>query len=251
MSQAVPLLGRCAVVTGAAGGIGAAIARRLRENGAKVVTLDRNPLSDGRPEHMSHHFAVDLRRRADLEALQLQLSDGGIEPDIVVANAGINVRDLALDIKPEDARAIIETNLLASFDTLQIFARRALRKTGARFVVTSSAVAIHGMSRRSIYTATKAGLTGLVRSLAIEWGPYGATVNAVGPGIIATPLLERYMSEHPERVDSAIKHTPVGRLGEPEEIAHAVAFLAHPGSSFITGQTLYVDGGLSAGSDWW
>jgi NAD(P)-dependent dehydrogenase (short-subunit alcohol dehydrogenase family) len=107
------------------------------------------------------------------------------------------------------------------------------------------------MALRAPYTATKAGLSGLVRSLSIEWGRYGATVNAVGPGIIQTPLTQEYMKQNPERVSAAIANTPLGRLGEPEDVADVVAFLASDAARFITGQTIYVDGGLTAGSSWW
>ena len=90
-----------------------------------------------------------------------------------------------------------------------------------------------------------------MRSLAVEWGPHGVTVNAVGPGIIKTPLTMAYMEQHPERVTATIEHTPLGRLGEPEDVAAVVVFLASEQARFITGQTIYVDGGISAGSSWW
>jgi NAD(P)-dependent dehydrogenase (short-subunit alcohol dehydrogenase family) len=118
-------------------------------------------------------------------------------------------------------------------------------------VVTSSFAAIHGLDVRAAYTATKAGLSGLVRSLAIEWGPKGVTVNAIGPGIIETPLTRAYMDQHPERVAATIENTPLRRIGTPEDVADVVAFLASDGARFITGQTVYVDGGISAGSAWW
>ena len=107
------------------------------------------------------------------------------------------------------------------------------------------------MDLRAAYTATKAGLSGLVRALAIEWGPKGSTVNAVGPGIIETPLTRAYMDQFPERVKASIENTPLRRLGTPEDVADVVAFLASDAARFITGQTVFVDGGLSAGSAWW
>jgi 3-oxoacyl-[acyl-carrier protein] reductase len=116
--------------------------------------------------------------------------------------------------------------------------------------VTSSLSAIQGTDLRAAYTATKAGLSGLVRSLAIEWGPKGVTVNAVGPGIILTPLTKAYMDQYPERVTATIENTPLRRLGTPEDVADVVAFLASDGARFITGQTVYVDGGISAGNSW-
>jgi NAD(P)-dependent dehydrogenase (short-subunit alcohol dehydrogenase family) len=125
------------------------------------------------------------------------------------------------------------------------------RRPGARVVLTSSVTAIHGMRRRALYSATKAGLSGLVRSLAVEWGPLGVSVNAVGPGIIRTPLLEPYIDAYPERAAAAVTATPLRRLGQPEDVAGVVAFLASDAAACITGQTLFVDGGISAGDAWW
>jgi NAD(P)-dependent dehydrogenase (short-subunit alcohol dehydrogenase family) len=251
------MTGKTALVTGGASGIGLATVRRLIENGARVIVLGqddeslvalRNAYPDA-PEPFA--YAVDVRDRAALEALARELQAGGIPLDIVVANAGINVRMPALELPDEDIRRIIDTNLVGVILTLQVFAPLALDRRGARFIVMGSLGAIQGYDLRAVYTATKAGVSGLVRSLAIEWGRYGATVNAVGPGIIRTPLLEKYLADHPDRGKSAIEHTPLGRLGEPDDIADVVMFLASSASRFITGQTIYVDGGLSAGHPWW
>jgi 3-oxoacyl-[acyl-carrier protein] reductase len=107
------------------------------------------------------------------------------------------------------------------------------------------------MALRATYAATKAGLSGLVRALAVEWGPLGVTVNAVGPGVIHTALIDAYMKQYPERVDAAVRNTPLRRIGTPDEVADAVVFLASHAARFVTGQTLVVDGGISSGSDWW
>jgi NAD(P)-dependent dehydrogenase (short-subunit alcohol dehydrogenase family) len=245
-----------ALITGAASGIGLAIARRLRQSSARLVLLDIDDeglvrLRDGGIVERELSFVADISHRTELERVRDDLESMGIRPDIVVANAGVNVRVGALDLKDADLRRIIDTNLYGTFVTLQVFAPLAMRERGARFIVTGSVAAIHGMALRAAYVSTKAALTGLVRSLAIEWGPAGASVNAVGPGIIATPLLKAYMDEHPERVQAAISNTPLQRLGDPNEIADVVAFLASDAARFITGQTIFVDGGLSAGDSWW
>jgi NAD(P)-dependent dehydrogenase (short-subunit alcohol dehydrogenase family) len=146
---------------------------------------------------------------------------------------------------------MLDTNLYGSFITLQTFVPILARLPGGRVVVTSSVTAVHGMQRRALYSATKAALSGLVRSLAIEWGPQGIAVNAVGPGIIRTPLLEPYIAAHPDRAAAAVSATPLRRLGEPDDVAGVVSFLASDAAAFITGQTIYVDGGISAGDAWW
>ena len=249
--------GRTALVTGGARGIGLAIAKSLAGQGARIIVLGIDPRTretaraefPDMPEPLA--FVADLRDRESLETVRDELLGAGINLNIVVANAGTNVRMPALEVSDDDVRQIFDTNLYGTFVTLQVFAPLVLKRPGGRIIINSSAVAIHGMALRAPYTATKAGLSGLVRSLAIEWGRYGATVNAVGPGIIRTPLTQEYMEQYPERVAAAVANTPLGRLGEPEDVAGVVAFLASNTAGFITGQTIYVDGGLTAGSSWW
>ena len=156
-----------------------------------------------------------------------------------------------MELEDEALWDMIHTNLYGVFVTCQVFGPLLFARPGGRVVVTSSLSAIHGMNLRAAYAATKAGVSGLVRSLAVEWGPKGVNVNAVGPGIIKTPLTMAYMEKFPERVAATIEHTPLRRLGTPEDVADVVAFLASDGARFITGQTVYVDGGISAGSSWW
>jgi len=245
--------GRTALVTGGTRGIGLAIVRALRREGARVIAIGKSKeqVAAFRSEFAEDPLAsvelADVRERGALEEVRQRMT----ELDILIPNAGVNTRVKALELPDESLREMLETNLYGVFVTCQVFAPLLFAKPGGRVVITSSVSAIHGMDLRAAYTATKAGLSGLVRSLAIEWGPRGVTVNAVGPGIIETPLIRAYMDQHPERVKAAIDNTPLRRIGMPEEVADVVVFLASDAARFISGQTIFVDGGLSAGSAWW
>jgi NAD(P)-dependent dehydrogenase (short-subunit alcohol dehydrogenase family) len=247
------LEGRTALVTGGTRGIGLAITRALRREGAGVVAIGK---AKDQIEAFQREFSedpltsvenADVRDRAALEAVRDKLTT----LDILVPNAGVNTRVKALELEDGPLRDMFDTNLYGVFITCQVFGPLLFQRPGGRVVVTGSLSAIHGQSLRVAYAATKAGISGLVRSLAVEWGPHGVTVNAVGPGIIKTPLTMAYMDEFPGRVAAAIEHTPLGRLGEPEDVADVVTFLASDKARFITGQTIFVDGGVSAGSSWW
>jgi NAD(P)-dependent dehydrogenase (short-subunit alcohol dehydrogenase family) len=248
------------LVTGGTSGIGLAIAMRFAEQGMKVLVLSRRGATDtSQLDHEVRRLGVDpprvmkadVAQRAQLVAVADELAEAGLELRTVVASAGTNVRQLALEVSDEAIRTMIDVNLYGLFQTFQVFAPLALARPGARFIAISSVNAIHGMRLRAPYSATKAGVSGLVRALAVEWGPMGATVNAIAPGVIQTPLTQAYMDEHPDRARAVIDHTPVGRLGHVDDVVGAAEFLASPASSFLTGQTIVVDGGLSAGSSWW
>ena len=247
------LEGRKALVTGGTRGIGLAITRALRRDGAEVIAIGKakDQIEAVRQEFKEDPLVTveqaDVRDRAALESLRDRLN--GL--DILIPNAGVNTRVKALELPDEPLREMFDTNLYGVFITCQVFGPLLFARPGGRVVVTGSLASIHGMDLRAAYAATKAGISGLVRSLAIEWGPKGVTVNAVGPGIIKTPLTKAYMEQFPEKVKASIANTPLGRLGEPEDVADVVTFLASEQARFITGQTIYVDGGISAGSSWW
>ena len=245
--------GKTALVTGGTRGIGLAIVRALRRNGARVIAISKSQdqialfHKEFAEDPLASAELVDVRDRRSLQALRDRMT----HLDILIPNAGVNTRVKALELPEEPLREMLETNLYGVFVTCQVFGSLLVAKPGSRVVITSSLSAIHGMDLRAAYAATKAGLSGLVRALAVEWGPLGVNVNAVGPGIIETPLTKAYMDQFPEKVAASIANTPLRRLGTPEDVADVVLFLASDAARFMTGQTVFVDGGISAGSAWW
>lgn len=231
-------------------GIGLAIAHALASAGAEVIAVSRKPENVdavNRDRSGVKAQVCDVRDRAALEKLRESLP----KLDILVANAGTNTRVEAVKLDEAALRDLIDTNFYGVFVTCQVMAPLLLATPGGRVIVTSSISAIHGQRLRVAYAGTKGALSAMVRALAIEWGPRGCTVNAIGPGVTRTPLVAGYMSANPQRVEAAIAHTPLRRIGEPEDIAPLAVFLASDGARFITGQTIFVDGGLTAGDDWW
>ena len=248
------------LISGGGSGIGLAIARQFVVAGHPLYSLSRSQkpsleelielakASDGVPPR---HLSADVTDRKQLEAARDEvLRDGGVV-GVVIASSGVNVREAALDVSDQDIRLMLETNLYGVIATFQVFAPIVLQQTNSRFIAIGSVSGQYGMPLRATYGATKAALSGLVRSLSVEWSPLGATVNAIAPGIIDTSFTRGYMDKYPERAKAVIVNTPVGRLGTAADVANVASFLASEASNFITGQTIVVDGGLSAGCSWW
>jgi NAD(P)-dependent dehydrogenase (short-subunit alcohol dehydrogenase family) len=237
------LSGKQAVVTGGANGIGFATAKLLAANGASVAIFD---LEREDPENVAAQiggsgFVVDVTSR---ESIDSAFAAAGT-PDIVIANAGIAAEADLMEQSTEAWERTLSVNLSGAFHTVQSAARLMKPRRCGAIVLTASTNSYDGESRLVAYNASKAGLLGLVHTAANELGPYQIRVNAVCPGLIRTRLTERHFSS-PEVLRDYFRHIPLGRGGEPAEVAQACIFLASNLASFITGATLFIDGGQMA-----
>ena len=240
---------KVAVVTGGSRGIGRAIALELAGLGASVVVNYRTN-ADAASE------VVETIKAEGGQAVAVQADVGDFQQaarliqtatdtlgrvDILVNNAGTTRDQLLMLMKEDDWDVVLRTNLKSAFNCCKAVARQMVRQRGGRIVNISSVSGICGQGGQTNYSASKAGLIGFTKSLAKELGPRNVTVNAIAPGFVVTDLTADLPKELMER---AIEVTPLRRMGQPEEIAHAVAFLASDHASFITGEVLTVDGGL-------
>ncbi len=249
--------GRAAVVTGAGRGIGYAIAERLVDDGANVVVVDiaaeRIAAAADRLETRAGRsgsvlpVAADCSVRADVERSIGACLERFGRLDVFVANAGIGETVPFLDTSDELWDRTMAINLRGVFLGIQAAGRTMRERGGGRIVATASTNAFWMETELTAYDASKAGVVGLVRTAAMELAPHGITVNAVGPGMIATDLT-RDTVEDPERSAIYLRQIPAGRFGTPADVAGAVAFLVSADAAWITGHVLVVDGGQTLGT---
>jgi len=246
LSGSGPLKGEVALVTGASRGIGAAIADLLAAQGATVIgtaTSDAGALAIG--ERLAaaggHGRRLNVVEAGAIEALADAISTefGGIS--ILVNNAGITRDNLLMRMKDEDWQAILDTNLTSVYRSSKAVMRGMMKARRGRIVNIASVIGVTGNAGQANYAAAKAGIIAFSKSLAKEIGSRGITVNVVAPGFIATDMT----ADLPEAArDAMLGQIALGRLGEPADIARAVAFLAGPDAGYITGETLHVNGGM-------
>jgi 3-oxoacyl-[acyl-carrier protein] reductase len=240
--------GRVAVVTGGAKGIGRAVTRALTAGGAKVVVSGRDEaaLAEACEEARrsgGEALAVpaDISREADADTLCAKTLEGFGKADFLVNNAGVTRDGLLLRMSDEDWDRVIDTNLKGAFHCIRAFARPMVRQRFGRIVNVTSVIGRIGNAGQANYAASKAGLIGLTKSVAKELASRHITVNAVAPGFIETAMTGALGEKVREGLLAQI---PLGRLGSPEDVAHAVAFLCSEEAAYVTGQVLTVDGGM-------
>ena len=237
------LEGKVCVITGAAGGIGAATVEAFAREGAKVVGVD---LLEGAPGDLS--LAVDVTEEFAVTQMYAQVREAFGRVDVLFNNAGISPDDdtSVLDTSLEAWQRVQDVNLKSVFLCCKHGIPHLLQGGGGSVINTASFVAVMGAATSQIsYTASKGGVLALTRELGVEFARRGVRVNALCPGPVDTPLLRELFAKDPERAARRLVHVPMGRFAEPEEMANAVLFLASDESSFITASTFLVDGGIS------
>jgi 3-oxoacyl-[acyl-carrier protein] reductase len=238
-----------AVVTGAGRGIGHAIAVRLASEGARVASVSRTEANAQRTADeinaaradAAKAYAVDVADHAAVQEIGAKILEEFTRVDILVNNAGVTRDGLSMRMPVEDWDTVLNTNLKGAFNFVQALMRPMIKQRSGRIINISSVIGLIGNAGQANYAASKAGLIGLTKSLARELASRGITVNAIAPGLIETDMTGVLSDEIRQ---SILQKIPLGKLGQPDDIAAAVAYLASAEAKYITGQVLTVDGGM-------
>jgi 3-oxoacyl-[acyl-carrier protein] reductase len=240
------LTGKTALVTGATGGIGHAIARALHQQGATVaISGTRRDVLDQVARELKdrvHVLPCNLADKDEVEALVPKSEEAMGQLDILVANAGITKDNLLVQLRDEDWDQVVAVNLTATFRLARAALRGMMRRRFGRIIGISSVVGVTGNPGQGNYTATKAGMIGMIKSIAGEYAKRGVTANAIAPGFIATAMTDKLNDKQREAI---LARVPAGRLGAGADVAATAVFLASDEAAYVTGQTIHVNGGMA------
>jgi 3-oxoacyl-[acyl-carrier protein] reductase len=240
------LSGKSALVTGATGGIGGAIARALHGQGATVALSgtrrERLDALAGELGERTHVLPCNLADLTEVEALVPRAEEAMGKLDILVANAGITRDNLFVQLKDEDWDEVLAVNLTATFRLARAAVRTMMRRRFGRIIGISSVVGVTGNPGQTNYTATKAGMIGMMKSIAAEYAKRNVTANCIAPGFIASAMTDKLNDKQREAI---LARVPAGKLGTGADVAAAAVYLASDEAAYVTGQTIHVNGGMA------
>ena len=242
---------KLAIVTGGGSGIGLATTETFVENGIQTVIIgrDESKLKEASVKlgELCAYRAYDLSDTTGLPELISEIVAAFGVPDILVINAGINMKKPVIEVTDDDFKSIIQTNLNAVFSITREVVKVMLPKGSGNIINISSMSSQYGIPYVIAYTATKSAIEGMTRAMATELSPMGIRVNCVAPGFIATAMSAKALNSDPQRMNKVMSRTPMGKLGEPKDVAESILYLASDAAKYVTGVVLPVDGGNSIG----